>query len=116
MVVGRKTFSIEDVLANAKTVNTLKTFARSLIPDFAAHIPNILENQIYLVALAVRRIDMIPLKERTALCEELLDGIVVKGQINEVYDLQDILSRVNADKLKAEINARRARNYSIEDY
>ena len=99
MVVGVRKLVVKDILNNAKTADTLRLYAKSLIPDFAKHIPNIVDNQIFLVASALR-LTNIPHKEKMALCEELLQGINVKGQLNTIYSVEDILMRINIEKFR----------------
>jgi hypothetical protein len=62
-------------------------------------VPEIVDNQRYLVAIEVRKINTLSFKYKKELYEKLLEGVTVRGTINTLIDIEDILSSVNVNKI-----------------
>jgi len=99
MIVGSKVISTTDLKRATYSVESLKRFAESLVPKPIRHFPQIVDNQKYLVAIALRTMVSIPFKRRTELCEGLLEGIQVRGVLTTVIDFYDLIMAADTDLL-----------------
>lgn len=111
MVVGTKIIPSNKLRQACGSVQELRAFSLKLVPRLLQHITSIVDNQRYLVAIELRKLEGIPYKRKKALTEGLLEGVSVKGTINTLVDFEDILSEVSIDKLLNAIFEREVRAY-----
>jgi hypothetical protein len=95
MVVGCKEIDFAALKQACQSEEALVKFAVHLVPSPLRHIPAIISNQKYLVALQVRTIQSLPWQRRKSLCEYLLQDVVVKGIVDSIYDYNDLLMAID---------------------
>lgn len=98
MLVGTKDVNFSDLKASCTNTESLRRFSDSLVPLPLLHLPEVVDNQRYLVALYVRQIKAFPWQRRKDLCEALLNGVHVRGVADYIYDYADILAAINIEK------------------
>lgn len=106
MIVGTKDVEAYDVAQYCRDVITLRNYCDSLVPRILRHNQTIINNQRYFIALVVREIKSIPYSKRKTLYEGLLEGVSITGLANEIYDFDDLMMKVDVDKLATFINRR----------
>ena len=99
MLVGTKYIDEFKLSKSAHNITTLNDFVISLIPSPLAGIPEILMNQKYIVALALRKCEAVDFNTRHSLCTQLLDGVSITGVMNEIYDWMDIVTSIPPEAL-----------------
>jgi hypothetical protein len=99
MIVGTRTIPLDKLREASGSVKSLIEFSNNLVPKPIRHVDAVVSNQRYLVALYLRKIKSLPYKKTVELCNGLLEGVVIKGVVNEVYDLEDLLRATDTDKL-----------------
>ena len=97
MIVGRKDIDFTQLRQACRSEDSLLRFAISLVPTPLRHIPAIVDNQKYLVALHVRAIQSMPWQKRKDLCEHLLCGARIKGVPDMLYDYTDLLLAIDVE-------------------
>ena len=118
MIVGSKIINKASLLSACLNEKTVVQYARELVPRFIRHNKEIVDNQRYLVALEVRELREIPYGKKTKLINALLSGIIVRGTINRITDIEDIMISVNMDMILSklfenEMNEINYRKYDI---
>lgn len=106
MLIATSNIDYENVRNLVDKPQELVIYVESLIPKWAKHIPNITDNQRFYYAIHIRKMLTIPYKTRIALVEALIDGIVIRGLINQFIDLNDMLDACNKKALVDIINER----------
>lgn len=99
MIVGKKVIDVERLRAVYLKPSALERYCESLIPRYARHLPHILDNQKYLVALAIRKEETLPIKLRKDICETLLKNTVVKGYLHSITEVEDLILSSDIDRL-----------------
>lgn len=100
MIVGTKRVNLKELAKVAEDKSTLLAYARGLVPIYLQHRQEIVNNQLYLVALYLRTLESIPWYTRKELCEFLLKGVYITGVPNYIVDVKDIRAVTNIEKLK----------------
>lgn len=95
MIVGNKNIDLGKLRRVCKTEESLVNFCESLVPKYVRHISAIRDNQRYLVALHLRRIESIPFKEREYWSNYLTNDIRVTGLLNSIVDFNDLISHTD---------------------
>jgi hypothetical protein len=99
MIVGTRVIPLSKLKEASHSPQALIEFSKELVPRPIRHIDAIVDNQRFLVAIALRKIKTIPYTKRSELCESLLQDVTVRGIVNELYDFEDLLRSINTDKL-----------------
>jgi hypothetical protein len=115
MLVGTKQIPINDLAKKCTSVDDLVKYSISLVPRFARHIDEIVDNQKYLVAVKVRDIVGLPYKFKKILTEGLLKGVVVRGTVNTVVDMEDLLTSIDMDEFMRSIFKEELKQYCDRD-
>ena len=110
MLVGTKEINLEELKHKAVNYGTLDTYCMDLVPKYIQHVQAIVDNQKYLVALYLRRINSISFNRRVELCEHLLKDVRVTGVTSTVLDFNDIMAETDIEKLLRYILQRREYN------
>lgn len=71
----------------------------SLVPKWARHITSIKDNQRYYIAIHLRQVISIPYVRRMELINPLIDGIHVRGSIDEFVAITEILDACDLPSL-----------------
>lgn len=109
MIVGSK-----DLRALKRNINNLADYCTSLLPREVRHNGKILNNQKYLVALELRRMKDIDYSLRMKLCEELLEGVFLTGDISTIIEFHETLEFVDYNTLCYNLFKPRMENPSSE--
>lgn len=96
MIVGCKDIDFAALKRACRSETSLVRFVVDLVPTPLQHIPAIVDNQKYLVALQVRTIQSFAWQKRKDLCEALLQGVRIKGVSDTLYDYSDILLAIDS--------------------
>jgi hypothetical protein len=99
MIVGTRIVPLGRLNEASRSVQSLIEFSRELVPRPIRHIDAVVDNQRYLVAVTLRKVKSIPYSKKSELCDGLLEGVTVRGVVNEIYDFEDLLRSVNTKKL-----------------
>jgi hypothetical protein len=99
MIVGTKAIPLDKLRSECRSIDSLRAFSLSLVPRYIQHVTEIVDNQKYLVAMEVRAMVTIPYKRRKELCEGLLEGVVLKGTINTIVDVEDLMASINMSQV-----------------
>lgn len=99
MIVGTTNMNYTDIGRYVNSPDGLVTYATSLVPTWAQHIPGIIDNQRYLVAIYVRKMLAIDFYTRKKMVDVLVNGIRVKGVINKFISIYDILDACDSKAL-----------------
>lgn len=99
MIVGRKVINSERLQVVYDDPQSLEKYCLSLIPKYARHLPNILDNQKYVVALAIRKEKSISFKKKKEICDRLLEGTTVRGYLHAITEVEDLIFHSDIDKL-----------------
>lgn len=90
MLVGCRSIPSEQI-QEALTVSQLKRLAVNSVPLLFRHIPAIVNNQKYLLALEVRKMYKGDYNKWHPLCTGLLEGVTVTGSVHDIYTCYDLL-------------------------
>lgn len=96
MIIGTKDVNFSALKQACRDEESLRRFVSNLVPSPIAHIPAIVDNQKYFVALQVRSIQSLSWQKRKSLCESLLKGVRVKGVPDSFYDYNDLLLAIDS--------------------
>lgn len=107
MLVGSKNIDDKKLAAQCTSPAALMAYVYSLIPKQIAHVPEVVNNQKYLVATHVRKLKSLPYARKHSLCSSLLVGVRVCGVCNELYDYEDLIGSVDADIWEVLVSAKR---------
>lgn len=99
MIVGSKIINRPALISACINEKTIVEFARNLVPRFIRHNKEIVDNQRYLVALEVRELNEVPYGKKIKLTNALLSGILIRGTLNRITDIEDIMISVNMDMI-----------------
>ena len=108
MLIGNKSIDLRALKQACSSPQSLLRFTEELVPEQCRHVRAIVDNQKYYVSTLVRSFKSIPYVRKTQLCSTLLQGVVVCGVCNEIFDYGDLLYSVNIDmweKLEEQNNA-----------
>lgn len=103
MIVGTKVVDTSQLRIACKSTMDLIKFSDSLVPRCLSHIEEIKNNQRYLVAIKVRQLQGIPYVFKQKLQDSLLENITIRGTLNVLIDLEDLMLNVNVDKILKEL-------------
>lgn len=99
MIVGTTNIDYETVYLYTSAPEGLVDYAKNLVPLWARHIPGIVDNQRYLVALHVRKMLTIQFYTRKSMTDALIKDIKITGIINQFISIYDILECCDTKKL-----------------
>jgi len=103
MIVGTKAIDLTQLKEICFAEYKLEKYCESLIPAYARDIPHILDNQKYIVAQEIRELHSISYGKRNMICEKLLDGVSIKGYLQSVIEIEDVILSCDMDKLLGKI-------------
>ena len=85
MIVGSKNINKSELTKYVSSVSKLIEYSDSLVPEYIRYRKEILFNQRYIVALAVREIQSISYNDRVALLDNFFD-YVDKEEVERIRD------------------------------
>ena len=102
MLVGTKVID-HSRFNKIKSVGQLEKLSISLVPEVLRHLPYVIDNQKYLVALYFRKYSDLPFKRKKELLDKFTENLAIKGSITNIISFDDILFEANVDVLMREV-------------
>lgn len=96
MVVGSNV-DRNRLMRASSSLESLIEYSDNLVPSCLRHIPELLQNQRYFVAIELRNIKSIPFSKRNELANALLKGIYVSGTFDEIIFIDEVFAFANMD-------------------
>lgn len=100
MIVGSKNINKSELTKYVSSVSKLIEYSDSLVPEYLRYRKEILFNQRYIVALAVREIQSISYNDRVALLDNFLRDTYITGMVDRIYDVEDLFDYVDKEEVE----------------
>lgn len=100
MIVGSKNINKSELTKYVSSVSKLIDYSDSLVPEYLRYRKEILFNQRYIVALAVREIQSISYNDRIALLDNFLRDTYITGVVDRIYDIEDLFDYVDKEEVE----------------
>lgn len=101
MIVGTTNINTHEALKHLKTHEEFNKYAKSIIPKFFGVVPEIVDNQKYLILLSIRKDNTIPWDVKKPILKEFMQGIKIIGYTDTLIDYDTVMSMCDIDVLKA---------------
>lgn len=102
MLVGTKVID-HSRFNKIRNTNQLERLSISLVPEVLRHLPYIIDNQKYIVALYFRKYSDLPFRKKKELLDKFTENLAVKGSVTNITSFEDILFEANVDVLMREV-------------
>jgi hypothetical protein len=99
MLVGTTKLNYKEIKSFAGHPQDIVAYCESIIPIWALHIPNIIMNQRYYVAIHIRDMLSLPFKVRKELVDVLVKDITIVGVMSSFTSITDLVASCNKDLL-----------------
>lgn len=100
MIVGSKNVNKSELAKCVSSVSKLIDYSDSLVPEYLRYRKEILFNQRYVVALAIREIQSISYNDRVALLDNFLRDTYITGVVDRIYDIEDLFDYVDKEEVE----------------
>lgn len=100
MIVGFKNINKSELTKYVSSVSKLIEYSDSLVPEYLRYRKEILFNQRYIVALAVREMQSISYNDRVALLDNFLRDTYITGVVDRIYDIEDLFDYVDKEEVE----------------
>lgn len=100
MIVGSKNIDRSELANRVSSVSKLIEYSDSLVPEYLRYRREILFNQRYIVALAIREIQSIPYSDRVTLLDNFLRDTYITGVVDRIYDIEDLFDYVDREEVE----------------
>lgn len=100
MIVGSKNINNSELTKYVSSVSKLIEYSDSLVPEYLRYRKEILFNQRYIVALAVREMQSISYNDRVALLDNFLRDTYITGVVDRIYDIEDLFDYVDKEEVE----------------
>lgn len=100
MIVGSKNINKSELAKCVSSVSKLIEYSDSLVPEYLRYRKEILFNQRYIVALAVREMQSISYNDRVALLDNFLRDTYITGVVDRIYDIEDLFDYVDKEEVE----------------
>lgn len=100
MIVGSKNVNKSELAKCVSSVSKLIDYSDSLVPEYLRYRKEILFNQRYVVALAIREIQSIPYNDRVMLLDRFLRDTYITGVVDRIYDIEDLFDYVDKEEVE----------------
>ena len=100
MIVGSKNINKSELAKCVSSVSKLIDYSDSLVPEYLRYQKEILFNQRYVVALAIREIQSIPYNDRVMLLDRFLRDTYITGVVDRIYDIEDLFDYVDKEEVE----------------
>lgn len=91
MIVGTSIIDDLELSKHIKSVNDFKEYCISLVPKEFQHLQAIINNQLYICCLHLRRNDRVSWDVKKEIINEVLREVHIVGCTNELINVTDIL-------------------------
>lgn len=99
MLIGSTDIDNELVTELVDNHKALIAYAESLVPLWAKHLPHVINNQRYYMALMIRNMLHISFYVRMSACKCLMEGCYICGIVNEVIPISRVFDACNTELL-----------------
>ena len=100
MIVGSKNVNKSELAKCVSSVSKLIDYSDSLVPEYLRYRKEILFNQRYIVALAIREMQSIPYNDRVRLLDRFLRDTYITGVVDRIYDIEDLFDYVDKEEVE----------------
>lgn len=100
MIVGSKNINKSELTKYVSSVSKLIEYSDSLVPEYLGYRKEILFNQRYIVALAIREMQNISYNDRVALLDNFLRDTYITGVVDRIYDIEDLFDYVDKEEVE----------------
>jgi hypothetical protein len=100
MIVGSKNVNKSELAKCVSSVSKLIDYSDSLVPEYLRYRKEILFNQRYVVALAIREMQSIPYNDRVMLLDRFLRDTYITGVVDRIYDIEDLFDYVDKEEVE----------------
>jgi hypothetical protein len=100
MIVGSKNINKSELAKCVSSVSKLIDYSDSLVPEYLRYRKEILFNQRYVVALAIREMQSIPYNDRVMLLDRFLRDTYITGVVDRIYDIEDLFDYVDKEEVE----------------
>lgn len=100
MIVGSKNINKSELAKCVSSVSKLIDYSDSLVPEYLSYRKEILFNQRYVVALAIREMQSIPYNDRVMLLDRFLRDTYITGVVDRIYDIEDLFDYVDKEEVE----------------
>lgn len=100
MIVGSKNINKSELAKCVSSVSKLIDYSDSLVPEYLRYRKEILFNQRYVVALAIREMQSIPYNDRVMLLDRFLKDTYITGVVDRIYDIEDLFDYVDKEEVE----------------
>lgn len=100
MIVGSKNINKSELAKCVSSVSKLIGYSDSLVPEYLRYRKEILFNQRYVVALAIREMQSIPYNDRVMLLDRFLRDTYITGVVDRIYDIEDLFDYVDKEEVE----------------
>lgn len=100
MIVGSKNINKSELAKCVSSVSKLIDYSDSLVPEYLRYRKEILFNQRYIVALAIREMQNISYNDRVALLDNFLRDTYITGVVDRIYDIEDLFDYVDKEEVE----------------
>lgn len=99
MFVGSTNIDKDKLRRIFKDPSLVKAYSDSLIPEEFRHIRELQDNQLYIVAMTIRRIGLNDYKAMEKSINQLLKGVRITGFTQSLVEISFVYNLVNNDKV-----------------
>lgn len=100
MIVGSKNVNKSELAKCVSSVSKLIDYSDSLVPEYLRYRKEILFNQRYIVALAIREMQSIPYNDRVMLLDRFLRDTYITGVVDRIYDIEGLFDYVDKEEVE----------------
>jgi hypothetical protein len=100
MIVGSKNINKSELAKCVSSVSKLIDYSDSLVSEYLRYRKEILFNQRYVVALAIREMQNIPYSDRVMLLDRFLRDTYITGVVDRIYDIEDLFDYVDKEEVE----------------
>lgn len=99
MLIGSDNIDYNKITSMINDIPGIIAYVESMIPAYARHLPYIVMNQRYYVAIHIRDMLHIPYKVRMEAASALISGITIFGVITSFTPIKTLFECVDANVL-----------------
>lgn len=91
MIVGTSKIDTIELAKHTKSCDDFKEYCISLVPEQFRHLQVVVNNQIYICCLYLRRCNNVDWSRKKEIIKSVLEEVHVVGCTNELIDIGDII-------------------------
>lgn len=99
MIIGTTNIDYSIIKSFVGKPDDLVTYVENLVPTWARHVPSIVHNQRFYIAIHVRKVLTIPYKQRMELVNALIENINIQGIMSNFTAITDVINVCDKEAL-----------------